>query len=139
MPLKIDPRHKARFIELVALGATQSEACRAVGVGDSTGDRWMRDPKVRSQVNKLADKASGRTDVLEVLEGLLEDDDPKVRMAALILKERLGLFDAGGEQRELPPGVHRVFIEMPREEDEYETLKENEQREYKLYEETTDM
>jgi hypothetical protein len=71
--------------------------------------------------------------VLEVLEGLLEDDDPKVRMAALILKERLGLFDAGGEERELPPGVHRVFIEMPREEDEYETLKEKEQREYKLY------
>src|SRR5919197_70279 len=95
MAPKIDPQKQARFAELVGRGCTQHEAARAVGVGTATGERWLTNPKLRELVEQTKDKLSGKSDDLAFLNEMLDDDDPKVAMAALVLKEKLGFLHTG--------------------------------------------
>jgi len=84
-----DPEVQARFAELVGCGCTQHEAARAVGVSERTGERWLTDPGVRAHVEETKVRLSNKTDDLQLLDEMLQDKDPKVRMAAPVLKQKL--------------------------------------------------
>jgi transposase len=122
MPPKTDPEKQARFAELVARGCTQHEAARAVGVAPSTGERWLTNPRLRELVEQTRDRLGGKSDDLALLDELAQDDDSRVRLAALLLKQKLGLFDKGEEPEEtdLPDGAYIVY-RKPRPEAERET------------------
>src|SRR5712691_1253496 len=88
-PPPADPEVQARFAELVGCGCTQHEAARAVGVSERTGERWLTDSGVRAQVEETKVRLSNKTDDLELLDEMVEDKSPELRMAALVLKQKL--------------------------------------------------
>jgi hypothetical protein len=89
-----------RFAELVARGATQHEAARAVGRSESSGEAWMTQPKVRQWVQEWKDKLAGKTNDLALINELLQSDDPKDVIAGLKFKQDLGILNIEGDLEE---------------------------------------
>jgi hypothetical protein len=95
------PDDQAKFAELVGRGLSQEEASRFVGVAGRTGRRWMTRPLVQEEVESWKRRLFGNTEVVLLLEGLEQSDDPRVAMAALVLKDHLGLLSNGDDAKDV--------------------------------------
>ncbi|MGD0716146.1 MAG: helix-turn-helix domain-containing protein [Gaiellaceae bacterium] len=105
--------------QLTARGLSQPQVATVLDVSHSTVTRTLRREDAKEEVTRWKNRLFGKTDDLEWLEEMVHDGDPRVAIAALVLKDKLGLFSkGGGDDAELPDGAYIVFRE-PRVEDEW--------------------
>lgn len=70
-----------QLAECLIAGRTREETADLLGVSPRTVSRWKKDARVLAEVERLRSR-SGETRVEEVLLGLLESDNERVRLGA---------------------------------------------------------
>lgn len=121
-----DPQKVERFIQLAG-GApcNLTEAARAAGISEGTGDRIMRRPEVRARVEEARQSSDEGLveDVRRTIDELLDAHDKdgnedwaaRARGAELLMrhKEKFDEHDVAAAEEILPEGVYLVFPRVP--------------------------
>ncbi len=85
------PPEREQFAELYAVGENLSTLSMATGMTERTLRRWLKDPRVKqlvqdirsANVSSVSGKIQGHlTRAVETMAKLMDDEDPRVRLAA---------------------------------------------------------